>query len=319
MHSYFWKINLLLVGFCLYISSAANAQQLLFIKKSNEESVNFKYKWSDQNKNIESIDFSLSKEALFNRFRHIKQFKPEIATRYVNKRLKKMLQKRIFEDVTAQLVKEGDKSTVVIKGNDPVSVNVARQELNKLQETYYQKYLDKNYHQTFVSLDKVDAIKPNHIKFALDSVDDLKAIKPIILNKVSIKNIRKVTDFTLAFIQNIPYSDLLSRVESSGSGYSSPLKVLWENQGDCDSKATLTIALLRALMPRIKIAIVFIEKHALIAIQIRPQGDELTIRINNEHYVLADPTGPQLLPLGQISEASEQAILQGQYFYEVMP
>ena len=144
-------------------------------------------------------------------------------------------------------------------------------------------------------------------------IADLKIIKPLILEKVSIKNIRKVTNYVLSFIQNIPYSPLDSRISSSGAGFNTPLKLLWENQGDCDSKVTLTASLLRALMPRISMVLVFIDQHAFIGIAIPPNGDEIAIIENGVTYVLAEPTGPALLPLGELAPSSEQAIYNGHY------
>jgi hypothetical protein len=121
-------------------------------------------------------------------------------------------------------------------------------------------------------------------------------------------------------VQSIPYSTLESRITSAGAGFNPPLKLLWENQGDCDSKVTLTAALLRSLMPRINIALIFIDNHALMGVNIAAEigSEEMTIEHNGITYLLAEPTGPALLALGTISEDSQQAILQGQYTIETM-
>jgi hypothetical protein len=123
-------------------------------------------------------------------------------------------------------------------------------------------------------------------------------------------------------VQSIPYNKLQSRLTSSGAGFNPPLKLLWENQGDCDSKMTLTAALLRALMPRIKMMLIYIKEHAFIGINIPAKPGEMTIRHDNITYLLADPTGPALLPVGIVGAESELAIVQGQYsiqrFHELL-
>jgi hypothetical protein len=117
-------------------------------------------------------------------------------------------------------------------------------------------------------------------------------------------------------------STLESRITSSGSGFNPPLQVLWENQGDCDSKMTLTAALLRALMPRIDMTLIYIDGHAFIGIDIPGQANEVTIEHNEVKYLLAEPTGPALLPLGTLAPESELAINQGHYiaqdYHEVL-
>ncbi|MCI2285671.1 hypothetical protein L3081_22700 [Colwellia sp. MSW7] len=133
---------------------------------------------------------------------------------------------------------------------------------------------------------------------------------------MSIKNIRKVTDYVLSFVQNIPYATLESRVTSSGTGFNSPAKLLWENQGDCDSKVTLTATILRALMPRIPMVMIFIDQHAFIGIATPATTGEMTIEYQGVNYLLGEPTGPGLYKLGKLAPESELAINQGRYVVE---
>ena len=81
---------------------------------------------------------------------------------------------------------------------------------------------------------------------------------------------------------------------------------------------TLTAAILRSLMPRVKIILVFIEGHALIGIEARQEGNDMTINYDNTTFVLGEPTGPASLALGKVSIDSEQAILNGLYTVEVV-
>jgi hypothetical protein len=117
-------------------------------------------------------------------------------------------------------------------------------------------------------------------------------------------------------VQSIPYSPLESRITSSGAGFNPPAKLLWENQGDCDSKMTLSATILRALMPRIDMVMIYIDQHALIGIAITGEAGEMTIDYQGITYLLAEPTGPALYPLGTLTPESELAVDQGRYIAE---
>lgn len=307
----------LFITFFLFFSFAAEAELLHFNKKEMENSYVFSYQWTNKQKKIDNIEFSLSKTSLFDQFRNFKAYKANLAIKYVNHKIKKHLLKQPLKNITLKYSKYEKENSFIISGKNTSAIRKAELEISRLEKKYFKAYLDKEYYQRFETHDFIAGIKPNHRKIAEQSVQALKSLKPLILNKVSIQNIRQVTDFTLNFIQNIPYSTLESRVQSSGLGFNPPLKVLWENQGDCDSKATLAIAILRSLMPRVKLALIFIKEHALIAVHMPPVGNDFSVDINQETYVLADPTGPSLFSLGEVSEESEMAILQGQYIAEV--
>ena len=302
--------------FCLTIllCNISNAEQLRFSKKDLDENFQFSYAWLDINNQEQSLTFALNKATLFNRFRHFKTYKAKFAQQYVNRSLQKKLIEKPIPSVQISFNKDG--SGIQIKGRNQKAVNAAQAQISKMEQQLSDKYLSKNYYQRFTTYDNIVGIKPYHVRFANESVEDLKPIKKLILNKVSIKNIRKVTDFTLGFIQSIPYSTLESRATSSGAGFSPPLKLLWENQGDCDSKVTLTAALLRTLMPRVKMVMVFIEQHALMGINVSAKGDEETITFDGTTYVLAEPTGPALYLLGEISAESKLAIDNNHYSVE---
>lgn len=294
----------------------SQAKQLDFSKKKNKKVYRFNYTWLDHQATEQSMSFELPKKSLFSKFRNFRIYKSEMATQSLTKTLKKQLQKKPLAGVKVRFVNENGTENISILGPQQKDVNHAYQQIATMQKDIEKAYLTKNYYHQFITHDNINAIKPNHVRFANESAEDLKPLKPLILEKVSIQNIRRVTNFALAFIQSIPYSTLESRIDSSGTGFNPPLKVLWENQGDCDSKVTLTAALLRSLMPRLNMALVFIDNHALIGLVIPPIGDEITVSLDGLTYVLAEPTGPALLPLGKLAENSKQAVLQGRYSIE---
>ena len=300
----------------LLLSSSVTAQQMSFLKKENNEQVTFFYQWSDLQKQSRTFSFSLDKALVFEKYRGFRQYKPELTQQYVNRAIVKHIRKNPLPNVDLSVRKQGNQYQLQLRSNNNDALNNAQIKLRELEQQFSAQYLQKNYYHFFQTPDGETAIKPNHVRIALESAEDLKPLKHIVLDSVSIKNIRKVTNYVLGFVQSIPYETLENRVTSSGAGFNPPLKLLWENKGDCDSKVTLTAALLRMLMPRIRIALIFIDGHALIGLGMPAINGEFSIVHDNISFVLAEPTGPTLLPLGKVANDSEQAILSGYYVVE---
>lgn len=297
-------------------------QQLSFNKTKIDNGYQFKYQWNDFNNTAQTMSFVLSQEGLFNRFRNFKTYQNSYAQKSILRRIKKYFRKNPLSGVQIVYQQQHDQFSIEAKGVDRALVKNAYQEIKDVEVKITQDYLKETYYQAFTTHDQISGVKVDHVSIANAAVIDLKPLKPIILDIVSIKNIRKATNYVLSFVQSIPYNTLESRMTSSGAGFNPPLQVLWENQGDCDSKMTLTASLLRALMPRIAMVLVFIEGHAFIGINIPAAPGEVTIEHEGIHYLLAEPTGPALLPLGTLASESELAINQGHYiaqnFHEVL-
>jgi len=315
LHSPLKKHQLLLTiaALMLFFMAKSQAQQLSFSKNQIEQGYRFHYQWLDFTNTEQTINFVLSHEGLFDHFRNFRTYQHSYAQKTILRRIKKHMQKTPIAGVQVFYKQQHDKFSIEVKGLDKNKVSKAYQEVLKIERKITTKYLRESYYQAFINHEQISGIKVDHVSVANDSIADLKPLKPIILDKVSIKNTRKATNYVLSFVQSIPYSTLESRLTSSGAGFNPPLRLLWENQGDCDSKMTLTASLLRALMPRIEMVLIYIEGHAFIGINIQAKAGEVTIEHENITYLLAEPTGPALLPLGKLAPESELAINQGHY------
>jgi len=300
----------------LTFHSSLWAKQLSFSKKANENTVQFSYQWLDQAQENQSITFTIDKTTLFDRFRNFKAYQASQAKRYIDQGLKRALSKENSPDVHFSFLGAGDEMQIKISSQNQQALAQAERKIQALETELMREYLHENFYQRFISFDNSVAIKPDHVRFADESVNDFKPLKKLILDKASIQNIRKVSNYVLGFVQSIPYATLESRTTSTGAGFNPPLRTLWENQGDCDSKVTLTAAIFRMLMPRIKMMLVFIDNHALLAINIPAEGNELAISVDGLQYVLAEPTGPALMNIGEVSVESEFAIRNGHYYAE---
>lgn len=295
------------------LSKSLMAKQTSFKKKELGDAYQFSYQWLDHQQISRELSFPLSKSLLFSRFRNFKSYQAHIAQRSINKRVLLAWRKDAVKNSQLKLLKQQGNYHLSITAKSEHALQAAQEKVNELTIQATNDYLDKAYYHTFTTPDNIIGIKPNHPKIVELSVEDFKSIKPLILEQVDLKNIRTATNYVLGFIQSVPYATLESRITSSGAGFNPPAKLLWENQGDCDSKVTLTATILRALMPRVKIMLVFIDGHALIGIETRLQVNDMTVTIDGVNYVLGEPTGSDVIPLGTISVNSKQAILNGMY------
>jgi len=300
----------------LFLITTVQAKQLSFTKQVQENSYTFGYQWLDHDKVRQSISINLTKHALFERFRMLRPYQGEFAHKTILRTIKKQLRQQPLTDAKAIFKQHEGRTVIQVKGLDEEKVAAAYKKIKLIEQEVTKEYFQKNYYQHFTTHDQQTGIKVDHVNIAQISIADFKELKPIILDKVPIKNIRQVTNFVLSFVQSIPYSTLESRLTSSGSGFNPPAKLLWENQGDCDSKMTLTATILRALMPRINMVMIYIDQHAFIGIAIPAEGDEVSIEYQKVNYLLAEPTGPALYKLGIIAPESELAINQGRYVVE---
>jgi len=309
------NIKILLCFGFLFIATV-HAEQISFSKHPQQDEYIFKYQWLDHDKQRQAMTFSLANPALFERFRMLKVYQSDFANKAIMHSVRKKLRSQPLKGAHAIFKQQDGKTVVQVKGLKDEDVALAYQKVKEIERQAIDEYFKNNYFQLFTTHDQQRGVKVDHVNIASDSVSDFKVLKPIILDKVAIENIRKVTDYVLAFVQSIPYSTLESRLTSSGAGFNPPAKLLFENQGDCDSKMALTATILRALMPRIDMAMIYIDQHAFIGIALPGEVGEMTIEYEGVSYLLGEPTGPALYRLGQLAPESELAIDQGRYTIE---
>ena len=109
---------------------------------------------------------------------------------------------------------------------------------------------------------------------------------------------RERVEFLLRFVQDIPYGIPPTHSNSKViSGILSPPQIFIEKWGDCDSKVLLISSIL-AHEPRYKILLVYLENHLLMAFEGRPHPKDSFIVFQGSKFILADPTGPAHLKLG---------------------
>jgi hypothetical protein len=310
------KFFVTIVILFLFFPHIIHAKQLNFSKEINADQVQFNYQWLDQDQQTQSLNFTLNKVNIFNRFRNFRHYKAINARKYIDQKIRKKLIKNPIPNVKTKFLGTGGNLHIELLGENQAIIDQAYQTIAQLEKDLMKEHLTLNFYTQFLSYDNSYAIKPDHVRFAQESVADFATLKPIILDSVSIQNVRKVSNYVLGFVQSIPYDTLESKVTSTGAGFNPPLQTLWQNQGDCDSKVTLTASIFRSLMPRIKMMLVFIDNHAVLAINIPSENNELSINVDGTDYIFAEPTGPAMMRIGELSSDAEFAIRNGRYYAE---
>lgn len=150
-----------------------------------------------------------------------------------------------------------------------------------------------------------DTLVPDYARIAAEALRDLQPVALALKGWTRGLPKRQSIIRLLLFVQSIPYDELRNR--QSDSGFLAPLSVIAQNRGDCDSKAVLFAALLRKLHPDTPVAMIMLQRHALVGIDLPAEAGDATLKHRHHTWVLAEPVGPGLSALGKTGEQYRQA------------
>ena len=255
----------------LFFSATAGAEQLKFKKAQSESGVLLSYEWLDMDSTRQSISFELPHTAIKAAPTQQANYRPKIAQRYVTVALMEAAKKINPKEARVKIIPKRDSIDIQVKGADEDKVEAILSNLKAVQQEAYNAYLDEHYFTRFTTLFNQKAIKPDHTRYAAESVKPLVAASQAFYEKVNAQSdSRAYFSLILSWLQSIPYDTLEDRVVSNGSGYAPPINVLMQNVGDCDSKAVLASSMVRAFLPSTKMIMVFLPNHALLGIALTP-------------------------------------------------
>ena len=304
---------LLLFAFC----SSLSAEQLSFSSSGTTEAKQYNYRWIDHLGREQSLSFTLDLTSTQGKYRAVKNYMPNIAQRHVYVEMMKFAQSVDPKEARIQIQQIGQDIRFKVRSRSPEFANKWRSEMASKQENAFQAYLDANYYTYFDTFYGKRAIKPDHIRYLNESQRALIPVAQALFDKVGPnRESKEYVNLMLSWIQSIPYNELVEKSVSRGSGYLSPIEVLNSNIGDCDSKTTLAATVLKSLLPRLSMAIVYVPGHALLAANLPRSDLEQTIEIEGMRYVLLEPTGPALMIAGKVGDKSMKDIASGMFSYE---
>ena len=155
-----------------------------------------------------------------------------------------------------------------------------------------------------------------------------KAVKDIAVQLSGITRQRGYTDretlaTLLLFVQGaIEYKAVpVSEKGIITGGIYPAAMTLTEGKGDCDTKSLLTAAMIAAEWNISVIGISTREGkngHYFLGVETEKKQSDETLVFQDREYVLMDPAGPGLLPIGKISAGSRAALKDGRYTAELL-
>ena len=125
------------------------------------------------------------------------------------------------------------------------------------------------------------------------------------------KNEREQVAEVLSFFQSIPYNDLTQGKVRGFIGFSPPIEMIAQNLGDCDSKSTAMMGLLALLQKDRSVAIFLVPKHAFLGVEMEPREGDARHTYQGKTYVLMEPTGPNVRPIGSLLKISREHLQAG--------
>ncbi|MCC2617942.1 transglutaminase-like domain-containing protein [Aestuariibacter halophilus] len=312
----------LVMAILLAVLSHGNgfAKQLSFQRTPQENGVALRYVWQDHAGRQRELSFVLDNQELDKQFRNTVLYKPDVATRYLYIELLKHAREVNPREARVSVQRLGKDVRIVVKGRNETLREKWQDFMLTQQDVAFRDYLAIQYFVPWTNHMGQKGIKPDHIRYLQESRQILMPVAQAIYNMLEPgSNTRDYVNLLLSWIQSIPYNPLENRLTSNGAGYLAPVEVLLSNQGDCDSKTTLMAALMRSLLPRLRMELVYLPRHALMAAALSHREEEQTLQVGKSRLLLMEPTGPAPLPVGEISTQSASKLASGMVTHETIP
>jgi len=306
------KIILLLCSvFTLPLSAEMTLQ-----RQQQGERTQFTYQWN----NAPALQFTLSNQ-LLNNYRDMRSYQPHMTELAVRNALVRKAASLQHQDRSLRITLSAPNLPLSysVTASDNNKAAAARQQLQAAQQQAMNQHLYQGYYYLLQDPVKGPGVIPDHMRFMQDALPELKPVADAFVALYGNQNIRDIAIALTQWVQQIPYRDMENRLTSNGRGYAAPGQLLFDNQGDCDSKAVLWATVMRQIFPTLEIRILYLPEHALIAAQIPATDREQIIELGPDSLLLLDPTGPAMLPLGTISDRYQATLTSKQFTARAFP
>jgi len=266
---------------------------------------------------LPDLSFKLDNSKIAGQFSNKKKYSAELAQQHIRHQVLLASVKLQQKGVRIRLSPSNLPLAVTISGGDLNKVASIRQQLSQTQSEAFDSYLQRDYQYLLKTQLGESYVIPDHVRVMRESLAVMQPVASSFVALYGRNNIRKLSAQIAQWIQQIPYQTLSNRRESAGAGFSGPVQLLQANSGDCDSKAVLFAAVLRNIFPKLGLGIVYFNDHAVIAAQIPALENELTVNLNDANYLLLDPTGPAIMPLGTLNPPYDAQLQSRQFSYRL--
>jgi len=282
------------------LSHAKGAQKNFELTKE-DTTWSFSYRWMDTSGTPQNIAFALPAEAL----EDDREERTWLPRKELNESMVSSIRKWAKTRRGPAKIKASAKgSTVLIEASGPR--RQAKTALRAAEEVRDQAMYEWLGDHRFTELK--GGLSFDHALLVNDYIEPIRPVAEALRRDGD--DARAFAERALSFVASIPYE---TRKRKGGDpGYRRPLALLTRNRGDCDSKAVLYLALIRAAHPEIPAAVVYVPGHALTAIGVPAQPGDRGFEVDDTTYIYAEPVGPALYNLGQPAKENRRSAKRGE-------
>ncbi|TAA47165.1 hypothetical protein [Corallincola spongiicola] len=303
---------------CL-VSAEIHGKQISAQQQYTDTALNLSFSWLDRQKNTQSLAFAISNKALQDQQEKVRAYRPQIADRNTFIALQKAAANYDYKQVQINITQQPHQLSWRVKADDPELRSKVKAELAQAAKEAQQAYYKSNHYKLYTSPWGEEGVIPDHAYYMELSMEAMKPLGRLLKEKFPTISARQMADFILPFVQSIPYVTQDSRITSAGLGYLPPLRVLAENRGDCDSKAVLMAAILKAVYPQLNAVMIYMPNHAMLGLRMPYLESDIKITADGINYLVAEVAGPGLFPLAEASDSSKNAIANNHFSVLELP
>lgn len=296
------KINLVLVLLAFVcVAFISQAQQREFDIKYRADNVYFNYQWQDAARKEHALQFTLPRSVIQRGDKEFALLDESGSRKYVLASMQTYARdygqgKIVIRPTLTQDIE------VEYRGNSAAENKTFMKNLEAIHTKAVDAYLFNNFYTRYEG----NSVMPDHARIVGRYTKAVRPVAQQMAYKINKWGQREQLNYVLNFLQAIPYDELQNRYTSNGAGFQTPYGLLLNNKGDCDTKSVAYAALLRNFFPNLKTALIYLPGHMLIGLATDVHQGDTTLEHEGVTYVLAEPAGPAMLPVGKIADSTRQ-------------
>jgi len=278
------------------LTSQAFSQQINFSCIASGKSVILKYQWKDNQERVSDDTVIIPRktaEIALSEFRAFETL--DLST------------KRIIDSKMPEILAPygcwpvaNEKGDLLIAGPNVQSMQLAGDAIIKERERVVNDIYSSNYYR----LNEKGEVEVDYAAIVNRYVPVMHIVAESIFTTTGDK--RSAVAHYLDFIRTIPYSYDFS----NHANFQTPLGMLLENKGDCDTKAVAFATLMKSF--GLPVILIGLPNHMIVGIELEPTKEDYAVRYKGKTYILSE-TSSDSYKLGQVSEHSYQPIEKQDY------
>ncbi len=299
---------------CLLTTPVLHAKQLQFQRAYDATDAILSYTWLNHAQERQRVTFRLPQKELQQGNSEFQSFSNKAMMAHTTQALQTFATAQSVGRKSLIVTPQANKIQFNFLGYSPDEVNNLQSQMQTIKTNAEEDFLRQTFYTRFDN-----RVMPDHRRIAKRYIAAMRPVATAMASNMPASGHRAQINYLLSFLQSLPYDQLLNRQTSNGAGFQTPYGLLLNNRGDCDTKSVALAALLRNFFPNMRLLIVYVPGHAFVGIKQLPTQGDKAIKVAGETFVLADPTGPRQLKLGEVDPDALGYLRQRQYSYQEVP